>query len=65
MRQKGHVISIVTWWCEVGGQISILFMDMIVTFLLHLSLLKSDNLWIMLIVPEPAYINEEAGPLIC
>jgi len=45
------------------GQFSIVFMDMIVTFLGHLNLLKSANLWIMLIVPEPAYISEEAGAI--
>jgi len=38
-------------------------MDMIVTFLWHLNLLKSVNLRIMLIVPEPAYINEKAGAI--
>jgi len=45
------------------GQFSILFMDMIVTFLWHLNLLKSVTLWIILIVPEPAYIIEEAGAI--
>jgi len=38
-------------------------MDMIVIFLWNLSLLKSVNLWILLIVPEPEYISEEAGAI--
>jgi len=41
------------------GQFSILFM----AFLWHLSLLKSVNLWIMLIYPQPAYISEKVGAI--
>jgi len=51
----------VGWW----GQLSIFFMDMIVTFLWHLSPLKSAYLWNMLIILEPACVNKGAGPLIC
>jgi len=45
------------------GAIYYTLIDMIVTFLWHLNLLKSVNLWILLIVPEPAYINKEAGAI--
>jgi len=43
------------------GQLSILFMDMIVTFLWLQSPSKSVSLWIKLIVLKPAYINEGGG----
>jgi len=45
------------------GQFNIFFMDIIVTILWNLSPLKSVNLWILLIVPEPAYISEQAGAI--
>jgi len=45
------------------GQLCILFMDMIVTFLYHQSKLKSVNLYIMLMVSQFAYINEGAGAI--
>jgi len=49
------------------GQLSLLFMDMIVTFDDFKAHENQLIYWIKLIVLEPAYVKEEAGrgPLIC